>query len=146
MGELTAAIAKGRGTLIASLDILSEYKVPINGIPTRLPMVDVVDVAAKRRPDKDLSTFEARNARRLTVTPDPKVIIQKPTTSVERLDETAIEIDPAQRSRALAAEISRSRVNGPTFMTLEMNELASGSSAKKTMDDTTALREKMSPA
>ncbi|KAK5626752.1 hypothetical protein RRF57_002466 [Xylaria bambusicola] len=132
--------------LTVSSEILSEYRAPINGIPIKLPIVDVVEVAAKSRPDKDLSTLDARKARRLTVAPDPNVIIQKPTTRVERFDETAIEIAPAQRSSVLEDEIIKSRVNNLYFSPLEMNELAIGRSTKKRSEDMMALREKMSPA
>ena len=145
-GSLTEAIAKGHEIFTVSSEMLSEYKAPINGIPIRLPIVDVADVAAKRRPDNDLSTLEARNARRLTVAPDPSVMIQNPTTKVERFVETAIETEPAQRSRVLEDEIIRSRVKAPNFNPLDMNELAAGRITKNTSDETTALSEKMSPA
>lgn len=99
-------------------------------MPTRLPIVDVADIAAKRRPEKDLSILEARNARRLIVTPDPRVIIEKPATSAEMLGDTATIVDPMQRSMALPDEIDKSRINGLILRNLEVNELANGNRTK----------------
>ncbi|KAI1194640.1 hypothetical protein F5X97DRAFT_346526 [Nemania serpens] len=142
----TAAAANGKEISPSPLEIFREYSVPISGMPSRLPIVEVADITAKMRPEKDRSTFDARKARRLTVAPDPRVIIQKPATNVERLDDTATTSDPTQRSAALQAEISKSRGNDSTPMAEDTNELVNGSRTKKTKDDTIALKEKMSPA
>ncbi|KAI8630195.1 hypothetical protein F5Y19DRAFT_474579 [Xylariaceae sp. FL1651] len=141
-----ARVCWGKEILPALSDMLREYIVPINGIPTKLPMVDVVAVAANRRPDNDLSTFDARNARRLTVAPDPSVIVEKPATRVQTLVEIAIAIDPTHKRAALDAERNKSRATGPTFIALERNELVNGNMMKKTIEDIIALKENINPA
>lgn len=115
-------------------------------MPSRLPIVEVADITAKIRPENDRSTLDARKARRVMVAPDPRVIIQKPAIKIEILDDIAITSDPTQRSTALETEMNKSRgfVSAPAPATT--NELTNGSKTKKTKDDTTALKEKTSPA
>lgn len=114
------------------------------GMPTRLPIVPVIEIPANKRPEKAFCTFEARKDRNVTVMLDPRTDNANPIATVARFGAAATMSVPNVQQKAPDAESARSLFALCQFWSIQ--EVASGKITKYRRDDMIARRENRSPA
>lgn len=115
-------------------------------MPTRPPRVPTVDIAVYNRPEKAGSTLEARKDRRVTLAPDPRTVIAKPTTRIQSEGANATINDPVQIRNTLHRDSAKSREAEVSFEVRDINIVIAGRTTKYKSVDTNALSENKSPA
>lgn len=114
------------------------------GMPTRLPIVPVIEIPANKRPEKAFCTFEARKDRNVTVMLDPRTDSANPKATVARFGAAATMRVPNVQQKAPDAESARSLF--ALCQVWSIQEVASGKITKYRRDDMIARRENRSPA